>query len=152
MIAFSLQEEKPCPHYMRTYACKFGPACKFDHPQPASLESDLPIPGAAAIGTMGSTLPSTGIPYVGPLPPWHLSRSSYVASSCVPGPQTYMPFVFPPLQSSLTAQNWNSYTVCKFFFFLISRIASSRSLNDLFLLIRTCSILSVSAQYATPCS
>lgn len=104
------KEEKPCPHYMRTYACKFGPACKFDHPQPASLESDLPIPGAAAIGTMGSTLPSTGIPYVGPLPPWQLSRSSYVASSCVPGPQTYMPFVFPPLQSSLTAQNWNSYT------------------------------------------
>lgn len=103
------QEEKPCPFYMRTYTCKFGPACKFDHPQPTSLETALPVPGPAAMGTMGSNVPSTGIPYFGTIPAWPLPSSYNVASSRVPGSQSYMPVVFPPLQSPFPAHSWNTY-------------------------------------------
>lgn len=103
------QEEKPCPYYMRTYTCKFGPTCKFNHPQPASFETALPPSGPSAVGTMASMLPSTAIPYVGALPTWSLTRSSYLPSSRVPSPQAYMPVVFPPLQGPIGAQTWNGY-------------------------------------------
>ncbi|KAJ8420623.1 hypothetical protein Cgig2_027793 [Carnegiea gigantea] len=93
-----VQEEKPCPYYMRTYTCKFGQTCKFNHPQPALFETSLPASGPAAVRTMGSILPSAGIPYVGALPAWSLTRSSYLPSSWVPSPQAYMSIVFPPLQ------------------------------------------------------
>jgi len=96
---------------MRTYTCKFGPTCKFNHPQPASIETALPASGPAAVGTMGSILPSAGIPYVGALPAWSLTRSSYLPSSRFPNPQAYMPLIFPPLQGSIGPQTWNDYMV-----------------------------------------
>ncbi|CAO2814209.1 unnamed protein product [Amaranthus hypochondriacus] len=102
------QDEKPCAHYMRTYVCKFGLSCKFDHPQPALPKTSIPVPGNLPVRTMGSTMPSTGIPYVGTLPAWSLP-SSYVANSHVSGPHTYLPVVFPSLQTPLTAQCWNGY-------------------------------------------
>ena len=101
-----LQEEKPCPYYMRTYTCKFGQTYKFNHPQPALFETALPASGPAAVMTMGSILPSAGIPYVGALSAWSLTRSSYLPSSWVPSPQAYMSIVFPPLQGSIAV----SYT------------------------------------------
>ena len=105
---------------MRTYACKFGPSCKFDHPQSALPKTALPVPGNLPIRKMGSTMPSTGIPYVGTLPAWSLPSSSYVATSHVSGPHTYLPVVFPSLQTPLTAQCWNGYMVSEFSIFLMS--------------------------------
>ncbi|XP_057527012.1 zinc finger CCCH domain-containing protein 3-like [Amaranthus tricolor] len=88
------QEEKPCPFYMRTYACKFGSACKFDHPQPVSFGTSLPT---------GSNFPSNTTSYVGTPP------ALYAATPVVPSPQTYMPVVYPPLQTLLTGQCWNTH-------------------------------------------
>ncbi|KAL9244299.1 hypothetical protein vseg_018090 [Gypsophila vaccaria] len=104
-LGFPLREEKPCPYYLRTQKCKYGAACKFDHPQPTSAESALPVSGAIAVG-IGSSLPSTGIPYVGggALPAWPWTRSSRI-----PGPQAYMPYFIPPLQGPVATQNWNGY-------------------------------------------
>ncbi|KAK9676561.1 hypothetical protein RND81_11G085300 [Saponaria officinalis] len=100
------EQEKPCPFYLRTQKCKYGAACKFDHPQPTSVvETALPVSGAIAVG-IGSSLPSTGIPYVGgaAVPAWPWSRTSRV-----PGPPAYMPYIIPPLQGPVAAQNWNGY-------------------------------------------
>ncbi|GMH07161.1 hypothetical protein Nepgr_009001 [Nepenthes gracilis] len=48
-----LQEENSCSYYMRTFTCKFGAVCKFNHPQPASVETVLTVPGPAAVGSIG---------------------------------------------------------------------------------------------------
>lgn len=94
---------------MRTGACKFGPACKFHHPQPTSLGTTLPIAGPAAFGSTGSpVLPSSGLPYTGGLPAWSLPRVPYLSVPHLQAPQPYMPLVVSPSQG---IQGWNTYLV-----------------------------------------
>lgn len=38
------QGEKECSYYLKTGQCKFGPTCKFHHPQPASQVTPVPTP------------------------------------------------------------------------------------------------------------
>ncbi|GAB4825211.1 hypothetical protein Ancab_008086 [Ancistrocladus abbreviatus] len=102
------QEEKSCPYYMRTYTCKFGAGCKFHHPPPPSAEPVLT--GTAAVGSMGSSVsPSTALPYVGGLSTWLLPRTPYMSGPRGGGPQTYVPFTFPPSQGIMATQGWNTY-------------------------------------------
>ncbi|GAB2285233.1 hypothetical protein Dimus_019686 [Dionaea muscipula] len=108
------QEEKCCPFYMRTSMCKFGMACKFNHPQPtaipSSIETSFTVPRPAAIGSSGSSiLPSTGVAYVGGLPPWLLSKSHYVSDPRAAAAQTYVPFIFSPSQGIVASQGWPNY-------------------------------------------
>lgn len=93
---------------MRTGACKFGPACKFHHPQPASPV--FPAAPPPAFGSAGSTvLPSSNLPYAGGLPTWSLPRVPYHLSG--PQPPPYMPVVVSPSQGIISAPNWNTYVV-----------------------------------------
>lgn len=91
---------------MRTGACKFGPSCKFHHPQPASLGTALPIAGPATFGS--TVLPSSGLPYTGGLPAWSLPRVPFVSGPHVQAAQPYMPVVVSPSQG---IQGWNTYLV-----------------------------------------
>jgi hypothetical protein len=103
---------------MRTRSCKFGVACKFHHPQPASLGTSLPLTGAAAFGSTGSPIvPSSGLPYVGGLPTWSLPRAPpYMSGTHLQGPQAYMPVVVSPSQGIVPVPGWNTYVVIKIFF------------------------------------
>ena len=95
---------------MRTGSCKFGVACKFDHPQPASLGPVLPVPGHVAFGSMAPTVvPSSGLPYVGGFPAWSLPRMPYVSSPRWQDPQSYPSVPFSPSQGIISAQGWNTY-------------------------------------------
>ncbi|KAL4325754.1 hypothetical protein GQ457_11G003440 [Hibiscus cannabinus] len=55
-IPIPIPDEKSCPYFMRTGSCKFGVACKFHHPHPAS-----PGAGLSVNGLEGSS--PTGVPY-----------------------------------------------------------------------------------------
>lgn len=103
---------------MRTGSCKFGPACKFHHPQPPSLTTALP-----AFGSTGSTVvPSSGVPYTGGLSAWSYPRAPYVAGPRIATPQPYMPaVVLSPPQGVLPAHGWNTYVVSVLFIFLIEQ-------------------------------
>ena len=105
------QDEKSCPHYMRTGSCKFGVSCKFHHPQPAPSGAGLPVNGP-----MGSSnLPPSGVPYAGGLPTWPLSRAPYVSGPRLQGSQSYMPVLVSPSQSIIPAHGWSTYMVSKYF-------------------------------------
>ncbi|KAF8391606.1 hypothetical protein HHK36_023912 [Tetracentron sinense] len=107
-----LVEEKSCPYYMRTGSCKFGIDCKFHHPQPGAFGAVLPVNGPAALGSMGSSAPSSGVPYVGGLPAWSLPRTPYISVPSIQGPQAYMPVVLSPSPGIIPGQQgWNAYKV-----------------------------------------
>lgn len=110
------QDERSCPYYMRTGSCKFGVACKFNHPQPASLGTGIPVTGPATYGSVGpAILPSSGLPYVGGFPTWSLPRAPYITGPRLQGPPGYMPVVVSPSQGILPTQGWNTYLVSKLF-------------------------------------
>lgn len=95
-----VQEERPCPYYMRTGECKFRIACKFHHPQPVSAGTALPVQGPAAYGSTGLLiLPSSGQSYAAGLPSWSLQKSTYLSA--------------PPSQGIVPAPGWNTYMVSK---------------------------------------
>ncbi|GFY99106.1 zinc finger C-x8-C-x5-C-x3-H type family protein [Actinidia rufa] len=103
------QDENPCPFYMRTGLCKFGVACKFHHPQPAGAGTAFPIPGPTAHGPSSSSfVPPSGLHFVG-VSALSLPRASYLPSSHVQVPQTYMPVVMSPSQSLAPTHGWNTY-------------------------------------------
>lgn len=109
------QEEKSCPYYMRTGLCKFGIACKFDHPQPSLAETVLSVPGPLQYGSTGlSSVNSSGLPYASGFPAWSLPGATYISGPPSQGPQTYMPVVLSPSQGILPAQGWNTYVVSKY--------------------------------------
>lgn len=88
------QEEKSCPYYMRTGACKFGIACKFNHPELSSAADALPVLGTAVGGSAGLIIiPSSGLSYAGGIPSWSLPNETYL---------------FSPLSQGL---GWNTYMV-----------------------------------------
>lgn len=101
---------------MRTGTCKYGVACKFDHPQPSSTGTVLPVPGPAAYGSTGlAIVPASDLAYTGGLPAWSLARATYFSGPRSQGTQTYMPMVFSPSQGIAPAQGWNTYVVSKKF-------------------------------------
>ncbi|KAK9133189.1 hypothetical protein Scep_012717 [Stephania cephalantha] len=106
------QDEKSCPYYMRTWSCKFGVACKFHHPQPAAaVGTILPVPGATAYGSTGSSIaPASSVPYVAGLPAWSLPRVPSIAGPFMPSSQAYMPVVLSHSQGILPSQRWSAYT------------------------------------------
>lgn len=99
---------------MRTRSCKFGVACKFHHPQPASLGTSLPHTVAGAFGSTGSPIvPSSGLPYAGGPPTWLLPRAPYMSGTHLQGPQACMPVVVSPSQGIVPVPGWNAYVVIK---------------------------------------
>lgn len=95
---------------MRTGACKFGPACKFHHPQPSSLGTVISAASPPAFGSPASTvLPSSNLHYAGGLPAWPMPRVPYPLSG--PQPPPYVPVVLSPSQGIISAGNWNTYVV-----------------------------------------
>ncbi|KAE9456187.1 hypothetical protein C3L33_11878, partial [Rhododendron williamsianum] len=79
-------EGNACPYYMRTGSCKFGVACKFHHPQPASAGAFSPVSGPAVYGFPSSSVPTSS------------------------GPQAYIPVVLSPSEG-IAAHGWNTYLV-----------------------------------------
>lgn len=90
-----IQDENPCPYYMRTGACKFGIGCKFHHPQP---DAAVPVTGPAGYGITAS---------------WSAPKSAYISASRSGGSQTYMPVIYPPSQGMVSTPEWNTYMVSK---------------------------------------
>lgn len=106
-----MQDEKSCPYYMRTGSCKFGVACKFNHPQPAPFGTALPLTGPSVFGSVGpAMLPSSGLPYAPGLPAWSFPKVQNSPDPHLQGPQSYMA-TLPPSQGILPAQGWNTYMV-----------------------------------------
>lgn len=99
---------------MRTGSCKFGAACKFHHPQPASSGNVLPVTGPPFMSTGSSIGPSSSLPFVGTLPAWSFPRAPYLSGPRVPGPQAYIPVVLSPPPAILPAQGWSTYMVSYF--------------------------------------
>lgn len=102
------QEEKSCPYYMRTGGCKFGIACKFNHPELSSAGNALPVLGTAVGGSAGFIIiPSSGLSYAGGVPSWPLINEAYSLSPLSQGLgwTTYM-----------VSQNSSSFSSCIFLF------------------------------------
>lgn len=69
ILLFAHQGAPPCTHYADRGVCKFGPACKFDHPMgtlsyspSASSLSDMPVapyPVGSSIGTLAPSSSSS---------------------------------------------------------------------------------------------
>lgn len=92
LISYAIiQDEKPCPYYMRTRDCKFKIACKFHHPQPTK---DVPVQGPGAYGSTGLFM----LPSSGGLPSWS-QNATYLSA--------------PASQGIVTAPGWSTYMVSK---------------------------------------
>lgn len=102
-----MQEAKPCSFYMRTGLCRYGYACKFDHPQPALAANVLPVVGPVYGSGGSAVVPSSGASSASELSAASLSKATYFASP-LQIPQSYMPLFLPP------SQGWNTYMVCRF--------------------------------------
>lgn len=95
---------------MRTGTCKFGVACKFNHPQPDYFGTMFPMEGFSLYGYSESSAPPVP-PYTAGLP-WPFSRSPSTLNPPMPGLQAYMPVVLPPTQSTVPMhQGWSTYMV-----------------------------------------
>lgn len=105
IIDRNLQDAKPCLYYMRTGICKYGQACKYHHPQPATNGNVLPVPVYGAGGS--AVVPSSGAQSGGELSSAALSKGAYVSSSVFQLPQSYMPVIMP-------SPGWNTYMVCSY--------------------------------------
>lgn len=100
------QEEKSCPYYMRTGSCKFGVACKFHHPQHASLGA-YPLAGSPT--PTSTIIPTSGLSYAGGFPAWSaVPRMSYLSGQ---GLQSYVPPFLSSSQGVIPVQSWNNYMV-----------------------------------------
>lgn len=54
MFVFKIQDQNICAHYSRYGICKFGPACKFDHP--------VQLPSSTGSGDDQSNPASNSVP------------------------------------------------------------------------------------------
>ena len=97
---------------MRTGSCKFGVACKFNHPQPAALGAVYPVTGPSAYGSTGSSVaPPSNLPLIGGLSTWPLARP-YLSSPRMQGLPAYMPVILPSSPGAMPVQQgWSTYTV-----------------------------------------
>lgn len=63
-VFFEIQDQNICAHYSRYGICKFGPACKFDHPlHPASSPMtgvDQHLPYGHSVTTDKAVVPGSG--------------------------------------------------------------------------------------------
>lgn len=66
MFVFDNQGAPPCTHYAQRGVCKFGPACRFDHPMvsishspSASSLADVPVTPYPVGSSVGKLAPST---------------------------------------------------------------------------------------------
>lgn len=90
---------------MRNGSCKFGVACKFNHPQHASFGGySVAVPGSPP----STTIPTSGFPYAGGFPAYSVPRMSYLAGQ---GLQSYVPPFLPSSQGIMPALNWSNYMV-----------------------------------------
>ena len=94
-----LQGEKECPYYMRNGSCKYGPNCRFNHPDPTTGGTD----GPAAYGNDGH-LPLQTAPQPN-MPSWSAPRT--------PDPTAaYVPMMYsPPQNIPPPNSDWNGYQV-----------------------------------------
>lgn len=109
---------------MRTGSCKFGVACKFHHPQPASAGTFSPFSGPAVYGFPSSSVPtSSGLHFVGGAPTMSLPRVPYLSGPSAQGPQAYIPVVLSPSEG-IAAHGWNTYLVSEYCHNLETRLIS----------------------------
>lgn len=115
------QDEKSCPYYMRTGRCKFGTACKFNHPQPTGHAAMLPVTGPSPYGSTGSPVATpSGLPLIAGLSMWPLSRLPYMSNQHMQG-LPYTSLVLPPTQGAMPVQQgWNADTVSIYYLILES--------------------------------
>ncbi|KAF7145319.1 hypothetical protein RHSIM_Rhsim04G0048700 [Rhododendron simsii] len=108
----SSEEGNACSYYMRTGSCKFGVACKFHHPQPASAGTFSPVSGPAVYGFPSSSVPtSSGLHFGGGAPTMSLPRVPYLSGPFAQGPQAYIPLVLSPSEG-IAAHGWNTLLGC----------------------------------------
>ncbi|XP_051151794.1 zinc finger CCCH domain-containing protein 12-like [Andrographis paniculata] len=91
------QGAKPCPYYMRTGSCRFGYACKFDHPHPHPPSPANVLPMVRPMyGSGGSAIaPSSGPLSAGEHSAVPLSQAAYVSNPLHLLP-SYMPIYLAP--------------------------------------------------------
>lgn len=96
---------------MRNGTCKFGIACKFNHPQPAAMGAAFPAAGFPNYGSSGTSMvPSSSVPLISGLSTWPLARPPYLSSPHMQSLPAYMPVVFPPSQGTMPVQQgWSTY-------------------------------------------
>ena len=99
---------------MKTGYCKFGVACKFNHPQPVSIGTMFPISGSLVYGYTGSSAPIRGPSLIG-LPLWPTLKTPYMTNPSMQGFPSCMPLVFPSTQATAPVQQgWTKYTVSSY--------------------------------------
>lgn len=107
------QDEKSCPYYMKTGFCKFGIACKFNHPQPTTH---------AAYGSTGSSVATPSRqPLIAGLSAWSLSTIACMSNPRMQG-LPYMSLVLPLTQEGTmpVQQGWSTYMVSIYYLILAS--------------------------------
>jgi hypothetical protein len=83
MFVFDNQGAALCTHFAQRGICKFGPACKFDHPitslsysPSASSLTDAPVAPYFVTSSVGTLAPSSYSPELQPEPTAESSRES----------------------------------------------------------------------------
>lgn len=111
---------------MKTGSCKYGVACKFNHPQPASRGSSFPVTGSSVYDYSGYMAPTSGPHVSGGISQWHLSRIPYMSNPTTQGLPAYVPLVLPPSQGTIPVpQGWISYMVSSYIFLKKVRFCKS---------------------------
>lgn len=105
-----MQGEKECSYYLKTGQCKFGPTCKFHHPQHlgTSVLSSAP---AFYTPVPPPPVPSPHHHQYTPMANWQVARPPVLPGSYMPGP--YAPMLLSP--GVVPVQNWSPYLVCVWF-------------------------------------
>lgn len=102
---------------MKTGSCKYGYACKFNHPdpQPATTGATIPLTGSPAYGYPSSVATTSAPPVMGGLSSWSLSSVPYMSSPHMHALPAYVPLVLPPTQGTMTVQQgWSTYMVSSY--------------------------------------
>lgn len=101
---------------MRAGSCKYGVACKFNHPQPATAGAAFPLAGSSAYGYSSSVAPTSAPHVITGISPWPLSRVSYMSSQHMQALPAYVPLVLPPTQGTMPGQQgWSTFMVSTYF-------------------------------------
>lgn len=100
---FCLQEEDDCSYFLRSGHCKFGGACKFNHPQSQSTNLMVSLRGSPVYSALQSPTGQQSWP-----------RASFVANPPRwQDPSSFTSLVLPQ-GGVVSVQGWNAYSVSLF--------------------------------------
>ena len=115
-LDFGLQGEKDCSYFVKTGQCKFGSACRFNHPE--AVGSAVPSPAPSVYPTVQPTSVPSPQQYPS-LGSWQVGGPSISPASFMPG--SYGHVLISP--SNVPVPGWSPYPVSVVFldleFFLI---------------------------------